>query len=63
MTHNDEAPATDAIKAALVQGLRAFMASEAMSNASDTRIERAAGNEQANPTAWDYSRGQPARGC
>ena len=42
MTINETTSAADAITAALVQGLHAFMASEALLNASDTQIERAA---------------------
>ena len=42
MTINETTSAAVAINAALVQGLHAFMASEALLNASDTEIERAA---------------------
>ena len=42
MTHNDAASASDAIKGDLVQGLRAFMASEAKAAATDTQLEAAA---------------------
>ena len=56
MTLNECSTADDAITAALVQGLHAFMASEALLNASDTQIERAAHAACAQPT---FKAGQP----
>ena len=50
MTHNDAASASDAINGNLVQGLRAFMASEAKAAATDTQLEAAAKPFVAGPT-------------
>ena len=52
MTHNDAASASDAIKAALVQGLQAFMASEAKAAATDTQLEAAASTTSHPTTTW-----------
>ena len=50
MTLNECTIDENAITAAQVQGLHAFMASEALVNSSDTQIERAARNDCACPT-------------
>ena len=50
MTLNDCSTADDAITAALVQGLHAFMASEALVNANDNYLEAAARSASATPT-------------
>ena len=47
MTLNECTTDENAITAAQVQGLYAFMASEAFATASDTEIERAAGTARA----------------
>ena len=54
MTLNESSPAADAITAAQVQGLHAFMASEEIVNASDTQIERAAQTACAQPSLPNY---------
>ena len=54
MTLNECSTADDAITAALVQGLHAFMASEEIANASDTQMERAAQTASAQPSLPNY---------
>ena len=50
MTINESSTAAEAITAATVQGLHAFMASEAKAAATDTQLEAAAGRVDARPT-------------
>ena len=50
MTHNETTSAADAITAALVQGLHAFMASEALVRVNDNQLEAAARTASASPT-------------
>ena len=62
MTLNECSTADDAITAALVQGLHAFMASEALANASDTQIERAA-RTACGPAFTKLNPNMPNNGC
>ena len=50
MTINESSTAAEAITAATVQGLHAFMASEAKAAATDTQLEAAAGAAAGGPT-------------
>ncbi len=50
MTINESSTAAEAITAATVQGLHAFMASEAKAAATDTQLEAAAKPFGAGPT-------------
>ena len=50
MTHNESSSAAVAITAAQVQGLHAFMASEAKAAVTDTQLEAAAKPFEAGPT-------------
>ena len=61
MTHNDAASASDAIKGELVQGLRAYMASEAKAAATDTQLEAAA--KTYGPQPYYTMKGFPKVGC
>jgi len=55
MTHNESSTAADAITAATVQGLHAFMASEAKAAATDTQLEAEAGVSTGGPTGMGHS--------
>ena len=60
MTQNESSTAAASSKAALVQGLHAFMASEAKAAATDTALEAAA-KTRAVPTGHTWN--NPCGGC
>ena len=55
MTINESTTAAEAITAATVQGLHAFMASEAKAAATDTQLEAEAGMSTSGPTGMGHS--------
>ena len=61
MTLNELSTAADAITAATVQGLHAFMASEAKAAATDTQLEATAKPLDAGPTRGRYN--EKNNGC
>ena len=54
MTHNESSSAADSVTAAQVQGLHAFMASEAKAAVTDTQLEAAANHGRSAATqGWE----------
>ena len=63
MTINETTSAADAITAALVQGLHAFMASEAKAAATDTALEDAAKGRTGTPSNYTTCSGSGRMRC